>query len=220
MRAPGGLGNVGALAPQVAPSLGRWSELPNEEVPVTLSAGPFLTADASSLEGVLKYGVPDGTETALPPADPNAPGLSSQATMGSDNVPERRLVGRVVNLSAPASPNAPPLSPDWSDAASGASSPPLAQISPTPNAIPSPSAANTQASAPPLLGIFSGKPMPDWPVRPSIFQTEDQASPDDNELFQRWMRWVDASAAQDNLRGRCVSALRWLWAVGELLRRF
>ncbi|WP_298254740.1 M23 family metallopeptidase [Bradyrhizobium sp.] len=49
----------------------------------------------------------------------------------------------------------------------------------------------SSASPPPLLGIFSGKPMPDWPVQPSIFQPKDQSSPDDNELFQRWMRWVD-----------------------------
>ena len=42
------------------------------------------------------------------------------------------------------------------------------------------------ASAPqPLLGIYSGKPMPDWPVHPSIFQTRDQPSPEDNGLFQR-----------------------------------
>jgi hypothetical protein len=35
--------------------------------------------------------------------------------------------------------------------------------------------------------------MRDYPVRPSIFATaDDRPSPDDNELFQRWMRWVDA----------------------------
>lgn len=48
------------------------------------------------------------------------------------------------------------------------------------------------ASAPPLLGIFSGKPMRDYPVRPSIFATDDRASPDDDELAQRWRRWLDA----------------------------
>jgi len=112
--------------------------------------------------------VPDGTEMALPPADPNAPGLSSQATISSDNVPERRLVGRVVNLSAP-SADAPPLAPDE----------------------PAATATNGPASPPPLLGIFSGKPMPDWPVRPSIFATDDRRPPEDDKLFQRWMRWVD-----------------------------
>ncbi len=48
------------------------------------------------------------------------------------------------------------------------------------------------ASAPPLPGIFSGKPMRDYPVRPSIFATDDRSSPDDDELYQRWRRWLDA----------------------------
>ncbi|WP_298254728.1 M23 family metallopeptidase [Bradyrhizobium sp.] len=47
------------------------------------------------------------------------------------------------------------------------------------------------APSPPLLGIFSGQPMRDYPVSSSIFQTNDQSSPDDDELFQRWMRFVD-----------------------------
>ena len=50
------------------------------------------------------------------------------------------------------------------------------------------------ASPQPPPGIFSGKPTPDYPVWPSIFQPKDQGDqspPKDNELFQRWMRWVD-----------------------------
>lgn len=47
-----------------------------------------------------------------------------------------------------------------------------------------------EASAP-LLGIFSGKPMPDYPVRPSIFATDDRSDPYDDELVQRWRRWLD-----------------------------
>jgi hypothetical protein len=43
-----------------------------------------------------------------------------------------------------------------------------------------------------LLGIVSGQRMPNYPVPPSIFQTKDLSSPDDDELFQRWMRYVDA----------------------------
>jgi hypothetical protein len=43
-----------------------------------------------------------------------------------------------------------------------------------------------------LLGIFSGKPMPDYPVRPSIFDTDNRSSPDDDEPYQRWRRWLDA----------------------------
>jgi hypothetical protein len=48
------------------------------------------------------------------------------------------------------------------------------------------------ASPLPLLGIFSGKPMRDYPVPPPIFQSRDPSPPEDNELFQRWMRWLDA----------------------------
>jgi len=47
------------------------------------------------------------------------------------------------------------------------------------------------ASSPPL-GIFSGKPMPDHQVWPSIFAVGDRPSPDDDELYQSWRRWVDA----------------------------
>ena len=48
-------------------------------------------------------------------------------------------------------------------------------------------------SASPLaLGIFSGKPMPDYSVWPLIFATDDRPSPDDDELYQRWRRWLDA----------------------------
>ena len=166
-----GLNQVGATAPQAAPKQGKRSESPNEGAPETAKATPrawpFLTADASSPGGVLKYGPSEGTQTASPPADPNAPDFSPEATTGSDNVPERRLVGRVVNLSAP-----------LADAPTLVSNRPAASV---PNRPP----------APPL-GIFSGKPMLDWPVRPSIFQPRDQSSPDDNELYQRWLRWADA----------------------------
>ena len=47
-------------------------------------------------------------------------------------------------------------------------------------------------SAQPLLGIYSGKPMRDYPVWPSIFATDDRSSPDDDELYQRWRRFLDA----------------------------
>jgi hypothetical protein len=48
------------------------------------------------------------------------------------------------------------------------------------------------ASPPPLPGIFSGKPMRDYPVWPAIFAADDRSSPDDDELNQRWRRWLDA----------------------------
>jgi len=56
---------------------------------------------------------------------------------------------------------------------------------------PSDAPALSPASAPPLLGIFSGKPMRDYPVWPSIFATGDRPSPDDDELYQRWRRFLD-----------------------------
>jgi len=33
--------------------------------------------------------------------------------------------------------------------------------------------------------------MPDWPVPPPIFATNDRTQASDDELFQRWVRWVD-----------------------------
>jgi Peptidase family M23 len=58
--------------------------------------------------------------------------------------------------------------------------------------IPSDTPPVAPASSLPSLGIVSGKPMPDYPMRPSIFDTDDRSSPEDNELYQRWKRWVDA----------------------------
>jgi len=34
--------------------------------------------------------------------------------------------------------------------------------------------------------------MPDHAVWPSIFAADDRPSPDDDELYQRWQRFVDA----------------------------
>jgi hypothetical protein len=48
------------------------------------------------------------------------------------------------------------------------------------------------ASPQPSLGIFSGKPARDDAAQPAIFATaDDRSSPEDDELFKRWMRWVD-----------------------------
>jgi hypothetical protein len=58
-----------------------------------------------------------------------------------------------------------------------------ADLSPASASVDAPSLS--PASAPPLLGIFSGKPMPDYPVWPSIFATDGRPSPDDDELYQR-----------------------------------
>jgi hypothetical protein len=95
-------------------------------------------------------------------------------------------VSRIVNLAPPSPNNAPQLAP-------GQPNPFDAQFANgTPNQGASPQLATNQgASSSRPLGIFSGKPMPDWPVPPPIFQARDQSAPEDNELFQRWMRWVD-----------------------------
>ncbi|HLJ00101.1 MAG TPA: hypothetical protein VKT76_10315 [Bradyrhizobium sp.] len=160
----GALGNVGAPASQPTPNPGKRSDIPDNVTPTsarpTPSVWPFLAADASGFGGVSKYAAPNGSEAGLPPPDPDAPGLPLSGSAGDDNVPERRLVGRVVNLSAPASSGAPPLVP------------------------------NQAASTSPLLGLFSGQPMPDWPVPPPIFQTKDQSPPEDNELWQRWRAFI------------------------------
>jgi hypothetical protein len=163
----GGLGNVGAPAPQPAPNPGKRSDVPDGVTPtsaqVTQAAWPFLPADASGIGGVLKYASaePAGTTTEPPLADPNDPGFPLLGSTSDDNLPERRLARRTGNLSpAPASTNAPPLAP---------------------------------AAASPALGIFSGQPMPNWPVPPPIWGFPDNSqSSDDNELYQRWRRMLDA----------------------------
>jgi hypothetical protein len=97
--------------------------------------------------------------------------------------------GALGNISAPA-----PQLPDPGKR-SEADDPPVRVLSRRADLSPAAGDAPTPApeAAPPLLGIVSGKPMRDYPVRPSIFATaDDRPSPDDNELFQRWMRWVDA----------------------------
>ena len=68
----------------------------------------------------------------------------------------------------------------------------LSRVNPSPASASSDAPTLAPPPAPPLLGIFSGKPMPNWPVRPSIFVTDDRSDPDDDELVQRWRQWLDA----------------------------
>jgi len=68
----------------------------------------------------------------------------------------------------------------------------LSRANPSP---PTPTSNDAPPLAPPAspaLGIFSGQPMPDHAVWPSIFATGDRPSPDDDDLYQRWRRWLDA----------------------------
>jgi hypothetical protein len=46
------------------------------------------------------------------------------------------------------------------------------------------------SSSPQSLGIFSGKPMRNYPVPPPIFRSADPPSTDDDELFRRWKAWI------------------------------
>jgi hypothetical protein len=65
-------------------------------------------------------------------------------------------------------------------------------LNPSPTAVPDdtiPAAPSPQANRP--LGIFSGKPMPDYPVPPPIFGLPDdsRANGDDGEnWYTRWRR--------------------------------
>jgi hypothetical protein len=58
--------------------------------------------------------------------------------------------------------------------------------------LPTPSDAPPLApsSSPPLLRIFSSKPMRDYPVPPPIFGAAGPPSTDDDELFRRWKAWI------------------------------
>jgi hypothetical protein len=48
------------------------------------------------------------------------------------------------------------------------------------------------AASVPLLGIFSGKPMPDYPVPPPIWGLSDNPqSSGDDQWLQRWRRAID-----------------------------
>jgi hypothetical protein len=97
----------------------------------------------------------------------------------------RRLnAGRSQEPAFAADASAPPLVPSGNSNASGDIS---GRVATAPGVDPR---LPNLAASPPLLGIFSGKPMPDWPVRPPVFVADDRAKPDD-ELFQRWMRWLD-----------------------------
>jgi hypothetical protein len=184
------------VPPPSVPNQGKRSDIPGDAPPdapqATAQAVPaswaFPHAGLGGLDGVLKYfnSAPPGTTQNLPFGNPSAPGFSSPGIANDEIVPERRLASRVINLSAPASPGAPPLSPDLPDTVNNAGNWTAASAAPTPGT------PDAQSASQSPLGIFSGKPMPDWPVLPPIFQPKDQSSPDDNELFQRWMRWLDA----------------------------
>lgn len=99
-----------------------------------------------------------------------------------------RAPGALRNVSAPA-----PQVPDQGKRLEADDSAPVRVLSRRADLSPASGDASPLApeTSPPLLGIVSGQPMRDYPVRPSIFETDDRSSPDDDELVQRWTRWVD-----------------------------
>ena len=113
-------------------------------------------------EGPTSLGGPNGpVPLVLPQLAPNQgkrSDIPGEVTPTGNDVAPDTPVRRLVNLSSPALPDAPPLVP---------------------------------TAAQPLLGISSGQTMPDWPVPPLVFEPRDQSPPEENELFQRWMRWLD-----------------------------
>jgi hypothetical protein len=150
--------------PQPASNQGKRSDMPGSVSPtaalVTPTAFPLLAADLvlGKYFNALPYGIGAVPKpTELPPADINTLPFSLPGASDDDNTPAPRLGRRVVNLATPAPNTAPPLVPD----------------------------AVAPASRP--LGLVSGKPMPDWPVPPPIWNFSDKSSAgDDDALWQRW----------------------------------
>jgi hypothetical protein len=181
------------VLPQLAPNQGKRSDIPDNVTPtsaqVTPTAFPLLAADSvlgKYFDARPSVAGAGPTPAELRPADINTLPFSLPGIANESSTPGPRLVSRVVNLAAPSPNNVPLLAPSQPNplAATYASGTPDQGGSP-------PLATNRGVSSSRPLGIFSGQPMPDWPVPPPIFQPRDQPSPEDNELFQRWMRWVD-----------------------------
>lgn len=124
---------------------------------------------------------------------PNAPAASDDPANFADRFGKWDLgaPGALGNVGAPA-PQVTPHPAKRSEADDSAPLRVLSRVNLSPVPVPSEAPPLAPASASPLLGIFSGQPMRDYPAPPPIFQPKYQASPEDSELFQRWMRWVDA----------------------------
>ena len=118
-------------------------------------------------------------------APAGTPGVRANAT---DDVPIRRLGRRVVNLSgAPISDSAPDLTGDPQSAFDdrfGNWTAPSAGTARVPDQPAPPS---------PVLGIFSGKPMREFRLSPSVWGLPDKSSNEGVDAFRRlWRQWLDA----------------------------
>jgi hypothetical protein len=150
------------VLPQPMPDQGKRSDIPGDATQATPADWAFSSQGPIALGGVLKYFNPALSSTTV-----NLPFIDPNASASSrPGIANGDVVPerRLANLVANLSVPAAPTS----------------------------GSPDAQGASQPLLGIFSGRPMPDWPVQPSIFQPNDQASSEDDELFQRWMRWLDA----------------------------
>ena len=124
---------------------------------------------------------------------PNAPAVSDDSANFADRFGKwaARPFGGIGNVGAPA-PQVTPIPGRRSEADGDAPVRVLSRVNLSPASASGDAPTLAPASAPPLLGIFSGQPMRDHPVWPSIFATDDRSSPDDDELYQRWRRWLEA----------------------------
>lgn len=126
---------------------------------------------------------------------PNAPAGTDDPANFADRFGKwaAKPFGEIGNIGAPApqvAPNAGKRSEADDDAPVRVLSIRGADLSAAPASGEAPSLA--PASAPPLLGIVSGQPTREHPLPPSIFAADNRSSPDDDELYQRWRRWLDA----------------------------
>ena len=167
-----GLGETSPLNGTPPPNHSPFFNPFNQTTPAPAAAAPPSTPNGPLLvDRYTKWGsvpLPTAPVVSDDPADfagrfgnwaSSPAGVPDQGKRSEQDDTPVRVLSRVNLSGAPASGDAPSLSP---------------------------------APPPRLPGIFSGKPMRDYPVWPAIFATDDRPSPDDDELNQRWRRWLDA----------------------------
>jgi hypothetical protein len=153
-------GNVGNPATQPAVIPGRRSDIPDNVTPTSVQATPSAWS--------LLAADASGIGGVLKYANAAPAGTTTELPLADPNDPGFSPPGSTRDDNLPerrlARRTVNPSSPTSGDA------PPLAP-----------------AAASPALGIFSGQPMPDWPVPPPIWGFSDKAksSEDDDEWYKR-----------------------------------